>query len=90
MRQELERILGEELRYLAIRTRERLGLTQHEMAERLEMRESSYSDIETGRTACGALTEALLLNMQDDPKEFLSLVMARFADIYDKEPQHAL
>ena len=45
MRQELERILGEELRYLAIETRDRLGLTQKGMGEDLKMRETSYSEL---------------------------------------------
>ena len=87
MRPEFEKILGEELRYLAIRTRERLGITQREMGIRLQMSESSYSDIETGRTSCGALTEAILLSMQDDPKEFLDHVTARFARYYEEEMQ---
>ena len=78
MRQEFEKILGEELRYLAIETRERLGLTQKAMGERLEMCESSYSDIETGRTTCGALTETLLLSMQERPEEFLDRVIKKF------------
>lgn len=51
------------------------------------MSESSYSDIETGRTTCGALTEALLLNMQDDPGAFLQEVTARFKDGYEQEKQ---
>lgn len=33
MRQELERILGEEFRYLALETRERLGMIQKEMGK---------------------------------------------------------
>lgn len=84
MREEYERILGEELRYLAIETRDRLGLTQKEMGMRLQMCESSYSDIETGRSACGALTEILLLSMQDDPKDFLDRVMAKFLKCYEQ------
>ncbi len=84
MREEYERILGEELRYLAIETRERLGLTQKEMGKRLQMCESSYSDIETGRSACGALTKTLLLNIQDEPKEFLDRVMAKFLKCYEQ------
>ena len=40
MRQDFEKILGEELRYLAIETRERLGLTQKEMGEELQMGET--------------------------------------------------
>ena len=45
MRQELEAILGGELRFLAIETREQLCLTQREMGHRLQMSESSYSDM---------------------------------------------
>ena len=52
MRQEFERILGEELRYLAIETRDRLGLTQKEMGEELQMGEGSYSEPKRGETLC--------------------------------------
>ncbi len=87
MRHELEKILAKELRFLAIETRERLKLTQKEMGKRLHMSESAYSDIETGRSTCGALTEALLLNMQDDPAAFLQKVSKKFAEWYEKEMQ---
>ena len=85
MRYEFEVILGRELRFLAIETRNRLNLTQKEMGKRLHMSESSYSDIETGRYACGALSEALLLIMQDDPKDFLQKVKKEFEIWYEKE-----
>ena len=79
MRQEFEKILGEELRYLAIETRERLGLTQKEMGEELQMGETSYSEFERGETICAsALTATLLLRMQDDPNLFLNRVAERF------------
>ena len=79
MRQEFEKILGEELRYLAIETRERLGLTQKEMGEELQMGENSYSELERGETICAsALTATLLLRMQDDPNLFLNRVAERF------------
>lgn len=87
MRHEFEKILGEELRYLAIATRHRLGITQREMGIRLHMCENSYSDIETGRTTCGALTQALLLSMQDDPKHFLDRVNQKFTERYNREMQ---
>lgn len=81
MRQEFEKILGEELRYLAIETRDRLSITQKEMGELLQMGESSYSDLETGETVCAsALTGILLLKMQDDPNEFLGRVSERFEE----------
>ncbi len=90
MRQEFEKILGEEFRYLAIKTRGGLGLTQKEMGERLQMGESSYSDIETGRTSCGVLTAILLLSMQDNPKEFLDHLNMKFDQCCKKESQPVL
>lgn len=85
MRKEYQKILGNETRFLAIETRERLGLTQREMGNRLQMGENSYCAIEAGRTACGALTEALLLSMQEDPKQFLDRVTDKFAKYYEEE-----
>lgn len=57
------------------------------MGIRLQMSESSYCAIEAGRTTCGALTEALLLGMQDDPKQFLDHVIERFVKHYEEEMQ---
>lgn len=83
MRNEKEGLLKDELRLLAIRTRDRLDLTQREMAERLEMSESSYSDIETGVYMCGTLTAMLLLLMQEDPRTFLQALDEAFAKQYE-------
>ncbi len=85
MRHEKERLLKEELRILAITTRDRLGLTQKEMGSRLVMSESCYSDIETGRAMCSTLTAVILLDMQEDPKKFLFTVQAKFKEQYEKE-----
>ena len=85
MREKYEKILGAELHYLAIETRDRLGVTQREMSDLLQMCESSYSDIETGKYCCGALTETLLLFMQDDPQDFLEHINDVFIKIYEKE-----
>ncbi len=83
MRQEFEKILGEEIRYLAIETRDYLGITQRKMGELLQMGESSYSDLETGETICAsALTEILLLAMQEDPSVFLKRVSKRFEGVF--------
>ena len=84
-RDDLTQILGEELRFLAIKTRERLNLTQREMSEILHMSESSYSDIETGKSNCGTLTTVLLLSIQEDPTNFLSTVNVEFQKWYAKE-----
>lgn len=87
MRYALLEILSQDLRFLAIKTRNNFKITQKEMSKRLYMSESSYSDIETGRSTCGTLTTILLLNMQDDPKAFLQNVTKKFADWYEKEMQ---
>ena len=85
MRHEKEKLLKEELRILAITTRDRLGLTQKEMGRRLAMSESCYSDIETGRAMCSTLTAVILLDMQDDPRQFIFAVEAKFQEQYEKE-----
>ena len=85
-RDDLKHILGEELRFLAIKTRERLNLTQKEMSEILQMSESSYSDIETGKNNCGTLTTFLLLSIQEDPKHFLNDVNAEFQKWNEEAP----
>ena len=85
IRDDLTQILGEELRFLAIKKRERLNLTQKEMSEMLHMSESSYSDIETGKSNCGTLTTILLLSIQEDPTHFLSTVNTAFQKWYAKE-----
>ena len=85
IRDDLTQILGEELRFLAIKTRERLNLTQKEMSEMLHMSESSYSDIETGRNNCGTLTAVLLLSIQENPTHFLNSLNEEFQKWYDGE-----
>ena len=85
IRDDLKMILGEEFRFLAIKTRERLRLTQREMSDRLQMSESSYSDIERGVYKCSALSVILLLNMQDDPVCTLNNVNEKFREWYERE-----
>lgn len=87
MRNEMEELLKEELRIMAIRTRDFLHITQKEMAKRLVMSESSYSDIETGKTMCGTLTATLLLGMQDDVNSYLHHLQVKFENKYNKEMQ---
>ena len=87
MRQEKEDLLKEELRVLAIRTRNRLNITQKKMAKALEMSESSYSDIETGKTMCGTLTAILLLDMQENPSDFLQGLRTKFSKQYEERMQ---
>jgi len=87
MRNKQNELLKEELRTLAIRTRDLLHFTQKEMATRLVMSESSYSDIETGKAMCGTLTAVLLLSMQEDPNTYLLHLRDLFEKLYEKEMQ---
>lgn len=87
MRQEISNIFGEDLRILAIQTRDRLNLTQKEMREKLYMSESSYSDIETGRSHCSMPTAILLLEMQEEPKRFLQNSVSKAIGREEKELQ---
>lgn len=87
MRIEKEKVLKEELRFLAIETRDRLKITQKKMGKILEMSESSYSDIETGESMCGTLTTVLLLSLQPDPREFINKTAMKFQKLYEKEIQ---
>lgn len=87
MRQKMEYLLKDELRLLAIKTRDRLEITQREMAEKLVMSESSYSDIETGVSMCGTLTTVLLLSEQEDPDAYLQSLQMKFKQLYEKEMQ---
>lgn len=77
--------MKDELRVLAIKTRDRLQLTQKEMANKFEMSESSYSDIETGVFMCGTLTTMLLLSEQDDPKSVLDEFKVKLEEHVNKE-----
>ena len=67
----MEAILKNETRVLALTLRAELDLTQAEMAEVLHMSTRGYADIESGVSACGALTFALLLIRIPDPVDFL-------------------
>lgn len=84
MRSEMEKLLKEELRVLAIKTRNDLGITQKEMSKRLVMSESSYSDIETGEYMCGTLTAVLLLTEQKNPNEYLKELSKKFNELYER------
>lgn len=87
MRDEMEKLLKEELRTLAIRTRDRLDYKQKRAAEALVMSDSSYSDIETGVNMCGTLTAVLLLMAQPDPNEYLRKLEIKFQELYDRMGQ---
>ncbi len=87
MRENLENLLKQELRALAITTRDKYNLTQREMSDKLFMTESSYSDIETSKYMCGTLTAILLLTTIDNPQEYLQYLSTEFAKLYEREMQ---
>ena len=87
MRQKLSKIFGKELRFLAIKTREHLGITQRQMGELLRMGESSYSDIETGKYNCSMPTAILLLNMQPEPTALIQGCVAELIKSEEREMQ---
>ncbi len=60
--------------------RKRLGLTQLEMAVRLEMDVRSYVDLEHGKSALGGLTLLLvLLRVESDTDRVLNDIREKFA-----------
>jgi len=55
-----------------IRSRDALGLTQSQMAEKLAMDERSYNDLDHGKNCCSNVTLALFLTQVcEDPQTFL-------------------
>ena len=87
MRDEMEELLKENLRVLAIRTRDDLGYKQKQMAEMLVMSDSSYSDIETGEYMCGTLTAVLLLIAQPDPNAYLRSLERKLQELKERMGQ---
>ena len=83
MRNEMEAILKDAFRELALKTRYERGLTQNKMSRALVMSERSYEDIERGKTGCGALTVVLLLMELDDPILFLNGLIKKLERAYE-------
>lgn len=82
MRAEMEAILKETFRDLALKLRYERKITQHKMAEALVMSERSYEDIECGRSACGALTICLLLIECEDANKILADLRVEFEKVH--------
>lgn len=72
MRKQYEQILKQQCHKRLLQRREKLGLTQEEMARLLLMACRTYVDLDHGKTGCSALTLALyLLYICADPADFL-------------------
>lgn len=61
IRKRYSQILRNYFYHQLIQTRERLGATQAEMAERLAMDARSYIELDHGNSCCSGLTLALFL-----------------------------
>ena len=81
-REQMEHLMKHELHTMLLRTRQNLDLTQNKMAEHYVMSNTSYSELERGKTSCGTLTMLLLLNDQEDPRATLqNLVKKLYEEI---------
>lgn len=89
MRNEMEAIIKDTFRVLALKTRAAHDLTQEQMAEALVMVPRSYTDIESGVHMCGTLTAILLLLDQSDPLAVLEELKQKFENLYNSEEQSA-
>lgn len=83
MRSEMETVLKEKFRVLALKIRYERDLTQNEMSSLLVMSERSYEDLERGRSGCSALTAILLLMEIDDPITFLNDLRKKLKEAYE-------
>ncbi len=78
----MENLLKNELRVVAIQTREKHGFTQAKMADFLVMATRSYADIEDGVNMCGTLTAILLLIDMDNRELFLDDLQRKLEELY--------
>lgn len=84
MRNEMEAILKETFRDLALKIRYEQGFTQSKMSRALVMSERSYEDIERGQSGCGALTIILLLMKVENPLTVLDELKLELEKAYEK------
>lgn len=79
MRKQYTSIFKEFFYKKLIYSRNELGISQEEMAERLEMAVRSYIDLDHGKTGCSAVTLVLyLIYVCDEPQTFLDELKENF------------
>lgn len=72
MRKHYKKVLKQFFHEKLFRSRVDLGISQEEMARRLEMSSRTYIDLDHGKTCCSGLTLALfLIYICTDPLHFL-------------------
>ena len=79
MRKTYYQILKTHFHKSLLHTRDSLGLTQSEMAEKLAMDDRSYNDLDHGKSCCSSVTPALYpAKVCDDPQAFLEVLRHEF------------
>jgi len=82
-RRHMQEIMKRNLHTLLLQTRDHMGLKQYEMAEHYVMSNTSYSDLERGKSSCSTLTLLLLLHDQEDPTAVLNKLIDAMNDETD-------
>ncbi len=78
----MQQSMNEALRPILLKTRERLGLTQCQMAKRYVMANNTYSELEAGKHGFGPLTILLLLQDQEEPENVLKQLGTVLEQVY--------
>ena len=74
-----EKIIKEEFRRSLIKARNSSGMTQEQMAQKLDMSVRAYCGLESGENGCGVVTLVIFLNhICKDPLNFLTVVQESF------------
>lgn len=70
-----------------LQTRTKLGLTQNQMAEKLNIGSRAYADLERGKFCCSAITLVFFLLLCEDSYDtFLEDLRKSFNEIYERVP----
>lgn len=84
MRKQYVKVFKVVLQQSLYNTRADLGLSQEQMAERMEMSNRCYVDLEHGKCCCNGLTLVLyLIYVCDDPTAFLDGLRRAFDAVYE-------
>ncbi len=79
MRNQYTQIFKEFFHHKLVHSRDDMGISQEEMAERLSMASRSYIDLDHGKSGCSAVTLVLyLIYVCDEPLLFLNELREAF------------
>ena len=69
-----------------LRTRNKLGLTQSQMAEKLNIGHRAYISLESGKSCCSAITLVFFLLCMDNYDTFLEDLRKEFKEAHECIP----